>query len=117
MANNTLAIQAAETKALETCVPVLAVGELLRELQDSCRMTSGMHWQGAAVWRWLLFVLIFWPVDVVGHIIARFLVAVGMVMISFNVWQGSVRSPSSCIAVRSLKGNLARSLFVLQLKI
>lgn len=99
---NSTELKAAETRALETCVPVLLVEELERDLKDSCRMTSGIHWQGAAVWRWLLFVLIFWPVDLVGHIIARILVAVGMVMISFNIWQGSVRSLVFCDTVCSV---------------
>lgn len=85
------ALAKAEESILKTCVPVLAVDELERDLSDACRMTTGIFWQGAAVWRWLLFALMFWPVDLVGHLIARILVAVGMVMISFNVWQGSVR--------------------------
>jgi hypothetical protein len=98
MLNSTsLGKEAPEAKVFETCVPVLHVASLRRDLDDTCRMTSSMHWQGAAVWRWTLFILIFWPVNIVGLWIARFQVAVGMVMISFNVWQGSVRSPVSCL--------------------
>jgi hypothetical protein len=59
-------------------VPPLIISEYTRSLETACRMTTGSDLAKAALWRWLLFFALYFPLGLVGLILARFL--------TFLVW-------------------------------
>lgn len=74
----------------ETCAPILTSGDLERTLGDACRMATLIHFQGAALWRWLLVALLFWPLELVAYGVARLSAAVSMMLINTTLVKGSV---------------------------
>lgn len=55
------------------CKPKLVIGNLDQSLKLACRLQAGKTLWGMAVWRWLVFVGLFWPLDFVTLLFSRFL--------------------------------------------
>lgn len=62
-----------------------------RPLVDACRMATLIHVKGAALWRWLLVALLFWPLNLVAYGVARLSAGISMMLIYTSLAQGSVR--------------------------
>eukprot|EP00892_Ulva_mutabilis_P002303 jgi/Ulvmu1/12073/UM083_0086.1 len=73
-----------------TCPPILVSGVLQRSLVDACRMDTVIHFQGSALWRWLLVALLFWPLELVAYAVARLSSGISMMLINTTLMQGSV---------------------------
>lgn len=54
-------------------------------------MATLIHVQGAALWRWLLVALLFWPLELVAYGVARLSAGVSMMLIYTTLVKGSVR--------------------------
>ena len=55
------------------CTPLLAINRYARNLEQACYMTTIISLKGMAVWRWLLFMGLFWPLELVAYTFARFI--------------------------------------------
>ena len=51
------------------CEPLLSIQTFTRDLDQACHMTTVTAFQGMSVWRWLLFVGLFWPLELVAYAI------------------------------------------------
>jgi hypothetical protein len=70
---------------------VLAIEEVERDLHTACRMATVLHWYGAPWWRVLLFVMLYSPLRFAADVLARALVAIVVLLVRSNLWQGNVR--------------------------
>jgi hypothetical protein len=75
----------------EECKPLLGIQDYSRNLQKACRMTTVTTWQGMSVWRWMLFVGLFWPLQLVAYFIARAFTS----LVQLNLFGGHVCSLNS----------------------
>lgn len=55
-------------------------------------MDTVIHFQGAALWRWLLMALLFWPLELVAYGISRLSAGISMMLIYTKLVRGSVSS-------------------------
>lgn len=70
------------------CEPVLSMQNHSRDLAQACNMTSTVLVGGMAVWRWLLFFGLFWPLELAAYFVARVFTA----LVHANLFGGHVRS-------------------------
>jgi hypothetical protein len=63
-------------------VPPLIISGYARTLDTACRMSTGVDVAKAAVWRWLLFFAMYFPLGLVGLILAK--------LITFLVWSSGL---------------------------
>ena len=61
----------AENVEVEDCEPLLTIQSYSRDLDQACHMTTVTALLGMSIWRWLLFLGLFWPLELVAYFIAR----------------------------------------------
>jgi hypothetical protein len=64
--------------------PRLKIGEYTRTVQRACHMKELKHYQGLAWWRWIIFIAMFWPLDLVAHGLAKILAGIVSASVAFN---------------------------------
>jgi hypothetical protein len=84
--------------AAQDCEPLLSIQNHTRNLDQACHMTTVVSVQGMAIWRWLLFVGLFWPLELLAYFVARVFTA----LVHANLLGEHVRPASMPLLLRSL---------------
>jgi hypothetical protein len=63
----------ADSRPAQAChdLPALVINDFERDTRLACAMARPVRWQGMALWRWLLMLLLFWPSRLLANGIAK----------------------------------------------
>lgn len=80
----------------------VVIGAFERSAARACRMEVGLDfsYRGMSAWRWILFFVVFWPLEFIGHGLARIIAGITSALASVENVRTCL-SPTYALLVRS----------------